>query len=197
MDIRFRAWYEKDNEVHEVDKIDFKNGEIYFDNGQIAFFNEVKLLKYTGLKDRKGQCIYEGDIIGINEEESSIKLPVKFGKYEFSKFIGDCGEISDTNKQYGFYVENEYLHIAMLNGKVIILGSMFPKLSWTLIQVQLYNYSLAASKEISFTIFSKSMFKLIATLHKDFIMRKYIEEDIIKYLLLRYYFNNLSYSKKV
>lgn len=129
MDIKFRAWYEKNGKIHEVDKIDFKSGEVYFNNGQIAFLHEVKLLQYIGLKDRKGQCIYEGDIVGINQEESSIKLPVKFGKYEFSKFIGDCGEISDTFKQYGFYVENEYLHIAMLSEKVIVLGNVFGELS--------------------------------------------------------------------
>ncbi|MHC6178935.1 YopX family protein [Clostridium sp. JNZ X4-2] len=81
--------------------------------------------EFTGLKDKSRRDIYEGDIIGINREQTSLRLPVKFGRYSFDKLIGECGEISDSTELYGFYVENEYLYIQMLNGNVEVLGNTF------------------------------------------------------------------------
>ncbi|AKN29309.1 hypothetical protein Ccar_00045 [Clostridium carboxidivorans P7] len=93
------------------------------------YINEkCEILQYTGLKDKNGREIYEGDIIAINNEKISLKLPIKFGKYSFSKYIGECGELSDSTDLYGFYVENEYLYIQMLNGNVIIVGNIYENL---------------------------------------------------------------------
>lgn len=89
---------------------------------------KCEILQYTGLKDKNGREIYEGDIIAINNEKISLKLPIKFGKYSFSKYIGECGELSDSTDLYGFYVENEYLYIQMLNSNVIIVGNIYENL---------------------------------------------------------------------
>lgn len=116
-EFKFRIWDKKNKSCY------IKNNPYIEESLKIK--DRFIVTEFTGLKDKNGKEIFEGDIIGINYEETSIKLPVKFGKYSFDKFIGECGEISESTELYGFYVENEYLYIQMLNGNVVIVGNIF------------------------------------------------------------------------
>ena len=63
--VKFRAWEKSSKEMIEVYDIDFAGGIINF-NTAWRGLEEVELMQYTGLKDKNGKEIYEGDIIKFN-----------------------------------------------------------------------------------------------------------------------------------
>lgn len=102
---RFRAWDNLDKKMRVVEAINFNRGEFESIGYDITFLrgaDEVELMQSTGLKDKNGQEIFEGDILEIQ----GIRMVVKFGSY---KYI----ESSQNNRHslgvvydgLGFYVE--------------------------------------------------------------------------------------------
>lgn len=78
-DIKFRIWDTENNEMLKVQELDF---EPTFYGGRIAirpdqyndYFDteDMILMQYTGLHDKNGKEIYEGDILRFNEVDTAI-----------------------------------------------------------------------------------------------------------------------------
>ncbi|WP_053092571.1 YopX family protein [Streptococcus parasanguinis] len=78
---KFRAWDKTYKKMYEVDEIHWACGEFDFIGDGITFqrlSEEVELMQSTGLKDKNGKDIFEGDILKVANNDSSWFEVVKY-----------------------------------------------------------------------------------------------------------------------
>lgn len=96
-ELKFRCWW--DNRMHYVEEIDFKRKRVDLLGADTISIEECILMQYTGLKDKNGKEVYEGDLIKIEYEE-------KYGIVKWNEELACfqiCNVPSQTLKHIKYY----------------------------------------------------------------------------------------------
>ena len=104
-EIKFRAWYENFNEMYIVKGIDFQREMAYFDKYNYRSIYDIELMEWTGLHDKNGKEIYEGDIL------------FEISGEEYFKVVFENGSFRAEDDEYSLDLENN-AHICEVVGNI-------------------------------------------------------------------------------
>lgn len=96
---RYRAWLKEDKEMVVVEEINFFNGEFDFIGDAITWMcksDDCVLMQSTGLRDKNGKEIFEGDIVKVTDDDERTNFP-----------DGGIGTICGLDEIFMWYIDGQ------------------------------------------------------------------------------------------
>jgi uncharacterized phage protein (TIGR01671 family) len=119
-EIKFRAWDKTKKVMSIIRSWDFAHGDIELGKElrpeAEKFEEELELMQFTGLKDKNGKDIYEGDIVKSYKEYNS------YTGLNSRLYGGNVYEIK--NNGWRFYLEPESLYQVDLS-ELEVIGNIY------------------------------------------------------------------------
>lgn len=114
-EIKFRAWLKKQKIMRN--NVSLHDGKIWTGYAWIPLDDNIELMQYTGLKDKNGVKIFEGDIVRVEDKICYIA----WSEY-YSAFVlrfADCNDdmLGDSKPKYLEVIGNIYENSELLGGK--------------------------------------------------------------------------------
>ena len=102
-EIRFRAWIKGENRMSNRVNVYSDGSFACAEMGEVTSIPDGILMQYTGLKDKNGREIYEGDIVKLSNASYLTNYKVRFGGGQWECYTPDDGRGDpNTEELYGW-----------------------------------------------------------------------------------------------